>query len=59
MNKEQLKGKWKQVAGEAKSKWGKLTDDDIARSDGDTQKLAGVLQEAEKQVNSWTESIKD
>lgn len=59
MNKEQLKGKWKQVAGEAKSKWGKLTDDDIARSEGDTQKLAGVLQEAEKQVNSWTESIKE
>ena len=67
MNKDQLKGKWKQISGEAKRKWGKLTDDDLARAEGDTQKLAGIVQErygiareeADKQEESWTESLKD
>ena len=67
MNKDQLKGKWKQVTGEAKRKWGKLTDDDIAQADGNAEKLTGIVQErygiakeeAEKQVESWTDSLDD
>ena len=67
MNKDRLKGKWKQVSGEARSKWGKLTDDDLARAEGDAQKLSGFVQErygvtkeeADKRVKSWTESMND
>ena len=31
MNKDILEGKWKQVRGEAKAWWGKLTDNDLER----------------------------
>ena len=45
MNNDVLKGKWKQIRGEAKSWWGKLTDDDLERADGKFDVLAGLLQE--------------
>ena len=45
MNSDQLKGKWHQVKGAAKVQWGKLTNDDLDRIDGNTEKLAGLLQE--------------
>ena len=45
MNKDVLEGKWKQMRGEAKSWWGKLTDDDLDRAAGKYDVLAGVLQE--------------
>jgi uncharacterized protein YjbJ (UPF0337 family) len=45
MNKDVLEGKWKQVRGEAKAWWGKLTDDDLDRTAGKVDVLAGLLQE--------------
>ncbi len=45
MNKDILEGKWKQIRGEAKSWWGKLTDDDLDRAAGKVDVLAGILQE--------------
>ena len=45
MNEDILQGKWKQAKGEVKNFWGKLTDDDVTRLDGSSDKLAGVLQE--------------
>jgi uncharacterized protein YjbJ (UPF0337 family) len=45
MNKDVLQGKWKQIRGEAKSWWGKLTDDDLDRAAGKFDVLAGLLQE--------------
>ncbi len=61
MNTEQLKGKWTQLRGEVKKQWGKLTDDDLDRIDGERQKLVGLLQEkyglakeeAERQVDQF------
>ncbi len=45
MNWDVIQGKWKQRKGEAKSKWGELTDDDLDRAEGDRDKLVGVVQE--------------
>jgi uncharacterized protein YjbJ (UPF0337 family) len=45
MNEDTLKGKWKQLTGEVKRQWGKLTDDDIQQVEGDSEKLAGKIQE--------------
>jgi uncharacterized protein YjbJ (UPF0337 family) len=45
MNKDILQGQWKQIRGEAKSWWGKLTDDDLTRVAGKFETLTGVLQE--------------
>ena len=45
MNADVLKGQWHQLKGEVKSRWGKLTDDDLDTASGDAEKLAGRIQE--------------
>jgi uncharacterized protein YjbJ (UPF0337 family) len=45
MNKNILEGKWKQIRGEARSWWGKLTDNDLDRVAGKFDVLVGILQE--------------
>ena len=45
MNQDILEGKWKQIRGEAKSWWGKLTDDDLDLAAGKMDIMAGILQE--------------
>jgi uncharacterized protein YjbJ (UPF0337 family) len=45
MNKDILEGKWKQIRGEAKAWWGKLTDNDLDRAAGKFDVLVGLLQE--------------
>jgi uncharacterized protein YjbJ (UPF0337 family) len=45
MNADVLKGKWKQLKGDVKSRWGQLTDDDLDRVSGDVEKLVGQVQE--------------
>jgi uncharacterized protein YjbJ (UPF0337 family) len=62
MNWDQVEGKWKQVQGTVKQKWGKLTDDDLDVIAGSRDKLVGRIQErygiakdeAQKQVDSWS-----
>lgn len=66
MNKDILQGKWEQLKGEVQSKWGKLTDDDLAQVKGDRKILSGKIQErygiindeAEKEVDNWLDSQK-
>jgi uncharacterized protein YjbJ (UPF0337 family) len=61
MNWDQLEGQWKQMGAKMKSKWAKLTDDDLqnlgAKKDELVAKLQeryGVLkEEAERQVDDW------
>ena len=45
MNKDITQGKWKQIQGEAKAWWGKLSDDDLERAAGKFDVLTGLLQE--------------
>ena len=59
MNSDVFEGKWKQVRGQAKEWWGKLTDDDLERVGGKFDKFVGLIQtkygytreRAEKEVN--------
>ncbi|MCE5201081.1 MAG: CsbD family protein [Synergistaceae bacterium] len=44
MNEDILKGKWKEIQGEVKKQWGKLTDDDLTVIAGEKDKLVGLLQ---------------
>jgi uncharacterized protein YjbJ (UPF0337 family) len=46
MNKDTLKGSWKEISGKVKQKWGKLTDDDITQVNGSYEELEGRLQKA-------------
>jgi uncharacterized protein YjbJ (UPF0337 family) len=65
MNEDKIKGQWKQLAGTLKSKWGKLTDDDLKMTEGDSEYLAGKIQErygmardeARKQVKEFGRSL--
>jgi uncharacterized protein YjbJ (UPF0337 family) len=45
MNTDVLKGKWKQMTGDIKKSFGKLTDDDLTQIEGDRDKMLGKLQE--------------
>ncbi len=44
MNTDMVKGEWKQIRGNAKEWWGKLTNDDLDVIDGNRDKLVGMLQ---------------
>jgi uncharacterized protein YjbJ (UPF0337 family) len=44
MNEDILKGKWLEIRGRVKEKWGKLTDDDLSEIEGKGEKLLGLLQ---------------
>ncbi|QEG01192.1 hypothetical protein Mal15_52680 [Stieleria maiorica] len=45
MNWDTIEGKWKQAKGQAKQKWGKLTDDELDQIDGKRDQLVGRIQE--------------
>ncbi len=45
MNRDQLAGKWKQLRGQVKAKWGKLTDDELDQIAGNFDMLVGKIQE--------------
>ncbi|MBX3216281.1 MAG: CsbD family protein [Labilithrix sp.] len=65
MNWERVEGQWHQLKGELKSKWAKLTDDDLKHVGGKKEQLIGKLQErygvmkeeAERQVNEWVAKL--
>jgi uncharacterized protein YjbJ (UPF0337 family) len=45
MNGDIVEGKWKQLTGSAKEKWGKLTDNDLNEIKGSRENFVGKLQE--------------
>jgi uncharacterized protein YjbJ (UPF0337 family) len=45
MNADIVKGKWHQLKGKARAQWGKLTDDELERINGDGEQLVGLVQE--------------
>lgn len=61
MNEDRIQGQWKQLTGKLKTQWGKLTDDDLAIAEGNSEYLAGKIQErygiakdeARKQVDDF------
>lgn len=67
MNWDIIEGKWNQLKGKAKMKWGDLTDDDLDIVAGKKDALAGRIQErygkskeeAEREVDEWSRTISD
>lgn len=45
MNNDTIQGQWKQLSGNIKKQWGRLTDDDLKVAAGSQQYLAGKIQE--------------
>ncbi|BCA55703.1 putative stress response protein [Nitrospira sp. KM1] len=59
MNSDQFKGQWKQFKGELKRQWGKFTDDDLMKIEGDYDKFTGAMQERygdkKDEVSRWAD----
>ncbi|MES2605448.1 MAG: CsbD family protein [Pseudomonadota bacterium] len=61
MNEDILKGKWKELKGNVRQQWGKLTNDDLDRVKGSQEELVGLLQQrygyerdqANREVKDW------
>ncbi|WP_020650755.1 CsbD family protein [Solimonas variicoloris] len=64
MNRDTLKGQWKQLKGRAKETWGQLTDDELMRIEGSAERLSGLVQErygltrdeAERQIDRFLDA---
>ena len=67
MNHDIAEGTWKQLVGKAKAAWGELTDDELTRAEGQSERLAGLIQErygrsrdeAEQEVRRFFENNRD
>ena len=65
MNWDQVEGKWKQMKGSVRTRWGKLTDDDLEVIGGQKDQLVGRIQErygihkdeAQLQVEDWNRTL--
>lgn len=57
MDDLRFKGKWNQLKGKAKQKWGNLTDDDLDYAEGKEDELYGRIQEktgeSKEEIKSW------
>lgn len=61
MNSDIIEGKWDQLKGKVREKWGKLTDSDMQTIQGKKEQLIGKLQErygyAKDQAQSEVDSF--
>lgn len=64
MNKDIIKGNWKEMKGKIRQQWGNLTDDEITKMHGSYEELEGALQKkygynkeaAEQQIKQFVET---
>jgi uncharacterized protein YjbJ (UPF0337 family) len=45
MNQDISAGKWKEMRGQVKEWWGKLTDDELEQAAGNVEQIIGLLQQ--------------
>ena len=57
MANPKMKGKWNQLKGEVKRKWGQITDDDLLQVQGNIDMLIGKIQERtgeqQEAIRNW------
>jgi uncharacterized protein YjbJ (UPF0337 family) len=66
MNWQQVEGQWKELGAQIKSRWAKLTDDDLMSANAKKDLLVARIQqrygilkdEAERQVDDWIARVK-
>ena len=58
---DKVKGNWNQITGKLKEKYGDLTEDDIAKSEGKTDQLLGIIQEktgeSKEKIKEYIDSL--
>jgi uncharacterized protein YjbJ (UPF0337 family) len=66
MNQDIFEGKSKEMRGQIKEWWGKLTDDDLEQAGGNADQIVGLLQQkygytrerAEQEINQRVKEVK-
>ena len=67
MNQDIFEGKWKEMKGQIKEWWGKITDDELEQANGKAEQIVGLLQQkygytreaAEEEFNRRIKEVKD
>lgn len=61
VNKDTFMGKWNEIKGEIRKKWGQVTDDDFEKAKGDLTAIGGIIQQrygvAKEEVRSKLDEI--
>jgi len=61
VNRQQLEGKWNEIKGKLKEKWGTLTDDELSRAEGNVEQLVGMVQRktgrAKEEVEKFIDDV--
>ncbi|MAT73157.1 MAG: general stress protein CsbD [Planctomycetaceae bacterium] len=63
---EQINGKWNEVKGYVRERWGEVSNDELAQCEGDVEQLIGLLQQKtgetreriENAIGEWLEHSK-
>jgi uncharacterized protein YjbJ (UPF0337 family) len=66
MNWDQIQGSWQEFKGKVRSKWAKLTDDDLDQIGGKREEFLGRMRQrygyekdhAERELDDWLKSMK-
>jgi uncharacterized protein YjbJ (UPF0337 family) len=63
INQQTLSGRWQEVSGKLKEKWGKLTDDDVRTFNGNVDQLIGRIErktgEAREEIEKYLDRLAD
>jgi uncharacterized protein YjbJ (UPF0337 family) len=67
LNRDVLVGKWKQLRGRVKTRWGQLTDNQLDQISGNYERLVGQIQEtygytrekAQQEVDQFVDNLKE
>ena len=65
MNWDRVEGNWKEMSGQAKQHWGKLTHDDVTTIKGRREELEGAIQKrygyakdrVKTEIDSWLDDM--
>jgi uncharacterized protein YjbJ (UPF0337 family) len=61
LNENTVKGKWLEIKGDVQKAWGKLTNDELDKTEGDMKAISGLIQqkygEAEKNYDKKLSDI--
>lgn len=66
MNKDIIKGNWREIKGKVQQKWGQLTNDEVDKMQGNHEELRGAIQkkygyqkdQAEQEIDQFVKENK-
>lgn len=57
----EMQGYWNQLKGQIRDRWGEITDDDLQRAQGNTERVVGIIQEktgeSRREIENFISSV--